>query len=68
VSFALALVELNEEGNQNSLATAFIEPIVIILILIANATVGVIQETSAEKAIEVRFSDRIAPFSVLPSA
>lgn len=53
VSFVLALVELTEEGNTNSLATAFVEPGVIILILIANATVGVIQETSAEKAIDV---------------
>ncbi|KAJ3206868.1 hypothetical protein HDU67_007886 [Dinochytrium kinnereticum] len=48
VSFVLAALETDEKEK----ATAYVEPVVILLILIGNAVIGVVQESNAEKAIE----------------
>ncbi|KAM7516976.1 hypothetical protein LguiA_006559 [Lonicera macranthoides] len=70
VSFLLALVD-GETG-----LTAFLEPSVILMILAANAAVGVITETNAEKALEelrayqadVATVLRNGCFSILPAS
>lgn len=50
VSFVLAWYDGSEHGETG--ITAFVEPLVIFLILIVNAFVGVWQENNAEKALE----------------
>ncbi|CAN4078331.1 unnamed protein product [Withania somnifera] len=70
ISFSLAL------ANGETVLSAFIEPCVILMILAANAAVGVITETNAEKALEelrayqadIATVLRNGCFSILPAA
>ncbi|XP_060178652.1 calcium-transporting ATPase 3, endoplasmic reticulum-type isoform X2 [Lycium barbarum] len=70
ISFFLAL------ANGDTILSAFIEPSVILMILAANAAVGVTTETNAEKALEelrayqadVATVLRNGCFSILPAA
>lgn len=52
ISFALAFFEEGPNPGGGKDITAFIEPLVILLILVLNAIVGVWQETNAENALE----------------
>jgi len=51
VSFVLALSSSTASGSAPTLA-AFVEPLVIFLILVVNAAVGVWQEANAERALD----------------
>ncbi|KAJ8748477.1 hypothetical protein K2173_003373 [Erythroxylum novogranatense] len=51
ISFALAYFEGSESEGEHGFE-AYVEPFVIMLILVLNATVGVWQESNADKALE----------------
>ncbi|XP_024535215.1 calcium-transporting ATPase, endoplasmic reticulum-type [Selaginella moellendorffii] len=51
VSFLLTYIDGKNKGAESEL-TAYVEPLVIVMILIINAVVGVWQESNAERALE----------------
>lgn len=54
ISFLLALSDYYYHGNSNTPSmSVFVEPFVILVILVMNAIVGVMQESQAEQAINV---------------
>uniref|UniRef100_A0AAV1THB0 P-type Ca(2+) transporter n=1 Tax=Peronospora matthiolae TaxID=2874970 RepID=A0AAV1THB0_9STRA len=52
VSFALAVLEHDSSRDSDEGIGAFVEPLVIVVILVLNAIVGVWQESNAEAALE----------------
>jgi len=52
ISFVLAMLEEEKEGKEEHFLLKFVEPAVIITILVLNAIVGVWQESNAEAALE----------------
>lgn len=49
ISFVISM--LNNEGGEHEIP-AWVEPLVIFVILVANACVGIYQDYDAEKALE----------------